>query len=111
MKKHFYSHVIEITPLHMALDGLELDVEEKEHLLQLIEASVHHAVLDTILSELSDEHKKVLMSFIVKNEHDEAWQLVITNIPEAEVKIRKTAQSLIDGMHTDIKEAKKHKKK
>jgi hypothetical protein len=106
MKKHFYSHIIEITPLHTSLDGLELDLEEKEHLLSLIESSLHHAILDTLLSELTDEHKKVLLSFVIRNEHHEAWKLVVTNIPEAEHKIRETAQSLIDAMHEDIREAK-----
>jgi hypothetical protein len=106
MKKQFYSHVIEITPLHMSLDGLELDEQEKQELVQLIEKSVHHAVLDTILSELSDEHKKVLLSLVIRNEHDQAWQLVVTNIPEAEHKIRKTANTLIEAMHADIAEAK-----
>ncbi len=109
MKKHFYSHIIEITPLHSSLDGLELEQEEKAHLLSLIESSLHHAILDTLLSELTDEHKKVFLSFVIKNEHQDAWKLVVTNIPEAEHKIRKTAQSLIDAMHEDIQEAKMKK--
>ncbi len=110
MKKHFYSHILEVHELHMSLDGLELDPQEREHLLLLIEKSLHHAILDTVLSELTDEHKKVLLSLIVRNEHDEAWELLVTNIPEAERKIRQTAQALIDSMHADIKEAKVKKK-
>lgn len=106
MKKQFYSHIIEISPLYTALDGMELNSEEKNHLLKLIESSVHHAILDTLLSELTDEHKKILLSLIVRNEHNDAWKLVITNIPEAEKKIRQRAQTLIEDLQTDIHEAK-----
>lgn len=110
MQKHFYSHIIEVHELHMSLDGLELEPEEREHLLSLIEKSLHHAILDTVLSELTNDHKKVLLSLMVKNEHDQAWELLVTNIPEAERKIRQTAHMLITRMHSDIKEAKTKKK-
>lgn len=109
MKKHFYSHIIEMTPLHMSLDGLELDPQEKQELITLIESSVHHTILDTVLSELSDEHKKVFLSLVIRNEHDQVWQLLATNIPQAEDKIRTAAKVLLEKMHDDIKVARKKK--
>ena len=60
-KRHFYANLVEIESLTVELDQLDFDEEEKIHLSRLIDSSVHHVVLDSILTHLSDEDKYVLI--------------------------------------------------
>ncbi len=58
MSKHFYSHLVQVESLIVGLDQMELSDKEKLHLAQLVDSHIHNVVLDTILSELSEEDKK-----------------------------------------------------
>ena len=61
MKKYFYSHIVDIESIIGELDGLDLSENERTHLITLFDSSIHHAVLDAILSELSGEDKKLFL--------------------------------------------------
>ena len=38
-KKHFYSHVIETSSISLALADMEMNNEERKHLIDLVEAN------------------------------------------------------------------------
>lgn len=107
MNKHFFSHLVEVDDLHSELENLELSDEEKIHILKLIDESIHHTILDAILSELSDEDKKEFLSHLDSENHDQIWEFVNGKIDNIEDKIKQAASDIKKELHTDIKETKK----
>ncbi|OGE37201.1 hypothetical protein A3B45_05275 [Candidatus Daviesbacteria bacterium RIFCSPLOWO2_01_FULL_39_12] len=105
--KYFYSHLIEIESLIIELDKLDLSLEEKSHLSSLVDSSLHHTILDVVLSQLSEKDKKVFLNHLQKNEHDKIWQFLSSKVDKIEEKIINAAEELKKQLHKDIKDAKK----
>lgn len=106
MKKYFFSHLVEIESLSMELDKLDLTDEQKLHLADLIDSSLHHIILDTILSQLSEEDKRLFLKHVHEDDHDKIWQFLNDKVENIEEKIKKAAEGLVKEMHEDIKKAK-----
>lgn len=104
--KYFYSHLIEIESVISELDKMELSDEERIHLAKLLDSSLHHTILDAILSELSDQEKRVFMQHITEGNHDKIWKFLNENIDGVEDKIKKVAEDLKKELHKDLKKAK-----
>ena len=109
MQKHFYTHFIEIDSITSALDEMDLDPQEKQELILIVESHIHQVVVDTVLSELPEEDKKMFLMYLAHNRHDEIWEHLKKNIENAEGKIRKAVDDLKKDLHTDIKETKEKK--
>ncbi|QQG40988.1 MAG: hypothetical protein HYV37_01545 [Candidatus Levyibacteriota bacterium] len=107
--KHFYSHLIETSTLSLALGDMELSQVERLELLSLAHENLHHAVLDTVLSELSENDKKLFLQHLAVDNHDKIWELLKSKVENIEEKIKKAAESLKEELHKDILEAR-HKK-
>lgn len=106
MKQHFYSNIIEIDSLIIELNQMELSIDEKKYLIDLLHSNLHHAILDTILSELSEEDKKVFLTHLSGDKHDKIWNHLKEKIENVESKIKKTAEDLKKELHKNIKEIK-----
>lgn len=106
MKKHFFSHLVDIESLHPALSELDMTEHEREEVERLIDETVHHTVLDAVLSELSEEDKKIFLSHLDSDNHDLIWNFVNGKVDNIEEKIRKAAEDIKKELHTDIKETK-----
>lgn len=102
--KHFYSHIIEFESLLIELHKMELNSQEKQHLISLIESNMHQEILDVILSELSEEDKKIFLEHVACEEHDKVWEHLNKKIANIEEKIKKAAEDLKKQLHQDIKE-------
>ncbi|MBI2022322.1 hypothetical protein HYS97_00515 [Candidatus Daviesbacteria bacterium] len=112
MKKHyFYSHLVEIESLVLELDKMDFSEEEKIHLASLIDSSLHHTVLDAVLSQLQDDDKKVFLKHLKKEDHSKIWQHLNEKIDNIEEKIRQAAERLKEDLHKDIKEAHRIRKR
>ena len=107
--KHFYSHLIKIDTLIIELDSLNFSPTQKLHLASLIDGSLHNAILDAILSQLSEEDKKLFIHHLTYNDHDKIWQLLNTKIDRVEEKIKKAVEQLKEELHKDIKDSSKLK--
>ena len=107
MSKHFYSHIVETSSLSLALGDMDLSQEERLHLISLVEDNLHHIILDAILSELSDEDKKLFLSHITTSQHDKIWDLLHSKIENVEEKIKNIAETLKKELHEDIKNTTK----
>lgn len=107
MKKQFYHGIIEVDSLYVALDSLTLTDTQKEHLKHLIDSSLYHTVLDAILSELSDEDKKVFLDHLAEDDHTKTMEFLEKRIVHIEDKIKKAADDLMKELHADIQETKK----
>ena len=75
-KRHFYSHLVEFESIYVALQEVQLSSQEREHLVSVAESSLHHVVMDAILSELSEGDKKMLLSLTPENYTGLASELV-----------------------------------
>lgn len=104
MKKHFYSHIIEIDSLIIELKNLELSEDERFHLISLVEANIHTSIMDVILSELTGEDKKTFLHHVANENYINIWDLLGKKVTDAEDKIKKAIHVLKKELHDDIKE-------
>lgn len=105
-KKHFYSHIVETSSISLSLGDMDLTQEERVHLISLAEANMHQEIMHSLLSELSEDDKKVFLSHIAHDKHEEIWQLLKEKIQDAEEKIQGIGKKIINEVKKDIEEAK-----
>jgi Mg/Co/Ni transporter MgtE len=106
-KKHFYENIIQINDITLDLAGIELTKEERLHLLALVEANVHSTVINTVLSQLSADDKKIFLKNLIEDDHNQIWTHLNQNTEDLEEKILKSVDGLIKEMREDINKAKK----
>lgn len=105
--KHFYSHIIETSTFSLGLGDIELSKVERLELLSLAHDNLHHTILDTVLSELSEEDKKLFLQHLALDDHDKIWLLLNSKVKNIEEKIKKITEEVKEELHQDIKDAKK----
>lgn len=104
----FYTHLIEIELVAVELDKLDLTEEEKSHLAHLVDSSLHHTVIDAVLSELNQQDKKAFLQHLHQNDHSKVWEFLNQKVDKVEDKIKKAADDLTYELHKDLKEAKRN---
>ena len=104
--RHFYSHLVQTESVYIELDSLDMTDEQKKHLIQVFESTMHHHVLDTILSELNEEDKKQFVSHLEKDDHESVWNVLKSAMTDAEKKIKTVKEELIIELRNDIKRQK-----
>lgn len=104
MIKHFYSYHVEIESVIVEINSLDIKETEKKHLIDLAESHIHHAVLDTVLSELSDEDKKTFLSHLNARDHTRTWKFINSVVENAEEKIVAAAAKVKKELLSDIRE-------
>lgn len=62
--KYLFEEIIQIKTVHLKLNEMDLANQEKEELLEIMKSTVHHKVIDLILSELTDEEKEIFLEGI-----------------------------------------------
>ena len=105
MKPQFYSHLVQID-IEQDLESIELTRQEKQELIKIAHSNLHHAILDAILSELSEKDKRTFLSHLADNDHDKTWKHLNTKIEGVEEKIQKTAENLKRELQKDIQKVK-----
>ena len=90
------------------MDSLDLSEEEREHLSNLIDSSLHHVILDQILSNLSDEDKKVFLKKFSDNPNDDKLlEFLNQKVENIEDKIKNVSDELVTKMHSDVKQSRR----
>lgn len=107
MKKHFYSHLIEIDSLTAMLSDIPLSDTERQELLSLVDSNMDHTILDLVLSELSEKDKQTFLAHLAEDKHDAIWHLLKQRVTDIETKIQKAADDLKKKLHEDIQSVKK----
>lgn len=105
MTKHFFSHLVEIQTIELELDNLTMEEHEKEELKNLIHENIYHAVLDAVLSELSEEDKKAFLEHLITSENDKIWNFINAKVEGIEEKIKKAAEDVKEQIKKDVKES------
>jgi hypothetical protein len=104
--KLFYSHIVKVESVMVKLDELDLDEEQKKHLAQLVDSTVHHTVLGVILSRLSDDDKRLFIKKLEDDPHDKAlMEFVKERVENIEEEIARETEKLIEELHEDIKQS------
>jgi hypothetical protein len=104
--KKFYTHLVEIESIIVELDKLDLSPDEKRHLASLMDENLHHTILEAILSELDEEHKRLFVEHLRQNDHDKIWEFLNEKVDSIEEKIKRASEGLKKELLEDIKEAK-----
>lgn len=102
----FYSHLIKIDSIILELDKMDLSEEEKLHLAKLVDSTLHHTILDALLSELSESDKRIFTQHLNSGNHDKIWKFLNDKIEGVEEKIKKTAEDLKKELHQDLRKAR-----
>lgn len=107
MKKHFYTHLVEIDTIRLELDRLSIQSAEREELIMIIHESLHHVVIDLVLTELTSSDRKLFLSYVMQGCHDEIWILLEQKIEKPEEKMRNAIKSFVIELHRDIEDLQK----
>lgn len=105
--KYFYSHIVDTASISIEVADMDMTPEERKHLIALAEINVHHVVIDAVLSELPEEHKKDFLIHLRDDNHEKIWEILKNKTEDIENKIKKAAEELKTELHKDIEEAKK----
>ncbi len=104
--KHFYAHLVETTDIVLELGELDLTSEERIHLLSLVEANIHSSVINTVLSTLDEENKKIFLNNLISNNHSKIWEHLNKSTGDLENKIKETIDLVKKELLKDIKKAR-----
>jgi hypothetical protein len=107
--KYFYSSLVETTEISLELGEIELSPDERVHLISLVQANIHSVVIDTVLSSLPNEEKKVFLKNLVSQNHEKTWDHLKNNVSNIEEKIKSSIEEVKRQLQKDIKLARKTK--
>lgn len=100
--KHFYIHIIDMTPLYERIDTLHISGVERRNLIMIAESHIHQAIIDAVLTELAEEDKPIFLEHLDSNNHQSIWDMLTDKIEDVEDKIVDVAHRLRDELIGDI---------
>ena len=108
--KYFYSKYIIVESLVEEMHTLDLSDDERHHLAALVDSQLHHAILDEILSNLSEKDKELFLDQMNEDpENENIMDFLKGKVDNIEEKIRMISDKLVKELHSDVKEAKRIK--
>ncbi len=108
--KVWYQKIITIEPILKELNEMDLSEEERAHLSELLDSSLHHAILDEILSNLNEEDKKLFLKMLhTDSDNEKLVEFLNEKIDHIDDRVKKVADDLVKEMHSEVREAKKAK--
>lgn len=102
--KHFYTHIIDLGDIDREFKILDLTDDEKNHLVLVIESTIHHIIIDTVLTELPDEHKHTFLKHVTDEDHKSIWELLRSVIKDPEEQIRYAVNKYKKEIMKDIRD-------
>jgi hypothetical protein len=104
--KHFYSNLVTLDDLMSELDLLSVSGKEKTDLADIAHVNLHQAIIDTVLSELSESDKKRFLELMSQGEDEKIWDHLHSKVEKIEDKITDAADQLKKELKEDIKKVK-----
>ncbi len=98
MSSIFYDHLIILDELDSEIKSVSQSKEEKEELWKIVDETIHHRVMDAILSRLPRESHEEFLEKFTQSPHDRA---LLTYLRE---KIKDDVEVII---HEEIQKLKK----
>ena len=106
MTKYFYSHLISFISLEEDLSSLSLSKKEKQELLDIANSHTHQQIIESILSQLSEEDKKKFLELLTYGEDEKIWKHLNEKVEKIEDKITDASESVKEELREDIKKLK-----
>lgn len=103
---HFYSNIVSVEEVVSDLDLLNLTRGEKKELADLAHLNLHTAIVDAVLSELTDSDKKIFLELLARDEHEKIWKHLNEKVEEIEEKITTAGDQVKKELRGDIKSIK-----
>lgn len=109
MSKIFYDHLVGLKEISIELKGYSLQSEEYEELVKIADETLHHHVLNIILTHLPKEKHQFFLETFHTTPHDEKLLEFLKKeaTPEIEKAIKKEAQKVKKEILSEIKRAGK----
>lgn len=102
MSTHFYDHLHDPDRLHTHLHVLDMTDDERNHLVLIIQSTLHHRIIDVILEKLPDTHKDAFLDHVATDDHDAVWRLLNEHVQTPEETIREVITILEDELAKDV---------
>lgn len=102
MTKIFYDHLVLREEISVELDKYAVGAEGKEELVQLVDETLHHQILNTILTHLPKEKHREFLEKFHQAPHDSQ---LLEYIKDFEEEIIKTAKKIKSDLLSEIKTA------
>lgn len=96
MSKVFYDHLIIIEEIVLFLDKHEINQERKKEILTYVDQTMHHHILDTILTHLPKHHHEQFLKKFYSAPYDVSLIQFLKEKVEADIEaeILKTADKV-----------------
>lgn len=106
MTKIFYDHLVLIEELTVELENL--DHESRREIVGLMDETLHHHVLDTILTHLPKEHHETFLNRFHRAPHDPQLLVFLKQyiVIDIENEIRKKAKKVKKDLLSTVKKSK-----
>jgi hypothetical protein len=113
MSKIFYDHLVIREEIDCELNNYKLDKEEKDELIEIIDQTLHHHILNVILNHLpKDKHPEFISKLHTNPGDDGIMEYLKTQIgPYIEEEIKKQSHKVKQDILSEIRKSKvsKHK--
>ncbi len=109
MINKIFAKYINTESILIEMNDLNLSNTERQHLASLVDSSMHHAILDEILSNLNSQDKKIFLQKVQSGDEEEIVDFLNKQVDNIEDKIKAVSEKLVKELHEDLKEAKKLK--
>ncbi len=70
MAKIFYDHLVMMEEIIVVIDQHDLSPKERQELISLVDQTLHHHILDVILTHLPVPHHEAFLALFHKAPHD-----------------------------------------
>lgn len=107
MGRYFYSHLTDTDSLTSDLGELELTEGQKKELMEIAHIHTHQAVVDAILSQLSEDDKKKFLELLAAGANDEIWKHLNEKVSKIEDTITQVAKQVKKELREDVIKVKK----
>jgi len=105
--KFFYRSLIQIDEFNNIFEKEELAVEEKEELVLMVKDTIHHRVVETVLTHLPEEyHKEFLKTFTKKPDDEGILNALKEKVEDIEEKIKEAVEQAKSEILTDLQSEK-----
>lgn len=108
MSKLFWDHLIRFDELIHELKQLPFSNEEQAELIELIDSTYHHHILEEILSALpNSEHDRFMQMLSDRPDDQEIMVYVMRFVPDIEARIKNRSLQVRDILRHEIHNTKK----
>lgn len=103
MSNLFYKHLVIIDDIVAVFDEHKVTPHEKEDLLAMVHETLHHHILDTVLTHLPRKHHETFLEKITSNHPEILGFLREKTKVDIEKEIRRTIERVTKMILRDIK--------